>query len=132
MELWQVFVAGMTLIVGIVALVVTLQVRLEKTLTREIRAVDARVDRLDGKIDGVEERLTSRIDALDVRLTGRIDSLEGRIDALDAKLERRYDVLDAKIDGVKQQVLDLAIRLVPEASAKPVRQPELTHHPVGV
>ena len=43
------------------------------------KRLEAKFERLDGKIDRVEERLNARIDALDQRLTGRIDQLELRM-----------------------------------------------------
>lgn len=60
---------------------------------RQGNRLDAKIDaveqRLDAKIDGVEQRLDAKIDAMGQRLDASIDRLGARIDVLDESVSRR-------------------------------------------
>jgi hypothetical protein len=49
----------------------------------DIQRLDTKIDHLDekltGRIDGLDEKLTGRIDGLDEKFTGRIDNLRTTI-----------------------------------------------------
>ncbi|MDR2947500.1 MAG: hypothetical protein LBV79_12255 [Candidatus Adiutrix sp.] len=44
------------------------------------RQLNARMDKLEDKIDAVEARLTAKIDAVDARLTDKIEAVDSRVD----------------------------------------------------
>jgi tetrahydromethanopterin S-methyltransferase subunit G len=69
----------------------------------DIKAINARIDGLDNKIDAVDAKLSAKIDAVDARLAARIDGAEEKlstkIDELDKRLDivQRLAVLEAKM-----------------------------------
>lgn len=78
---------------------------LARSLTAEIRALDAkhegRSDRLEAQVAGLGTRLDTRVDGLEQRLDARIDGLEQR---LDAKIDHVVEVLTLRIDGVEHRL----------------------------
>jgi Skp family chaperone for outer membrane proteins len=79
------------------------------TLPQVKADLEAKIDRLDEKIDGVETRLEAKIDGGEARLEAKIDGvrtdLEAKIDGVWTDLEAKIDCvrtdLEAKIDGVR-------------------------------
>lgn len=57
-------------------------------------------NRLDNKIDRVENRLADRIDKVENSLNERIDKVEQRIDKVEKKLELIQDKLMTRIDNL--------------------------------
>ncbi len=57
-------------------------------------------NRLDNKIDRVENRLADRIDKVENSLNERIDKVEQRIDKVERKLELIQDKLMTRIDNL--------------------------------
>jgi chromosome segregation ATPase len=86
---------------GITSLVFYLEVKMNQIIEVNIADVlvrlEAKMDKLDNKIDALEEKLTNKIDALEEKLTNKIDAVE-------QKLESKIDALDKKIDGVEEKL----------------------------
>ena len=88
----------------------------------DVTEVKAGMQRLDQKIDGVEQHLSAKIDAVDQRLSAKIDGVDQRlsvkIDAVDQRLSAKIDAVDqrlsAKIDTLKDCVAEF--RLATEKS----------------
>ncbi len=57
-------------------------------------------NRLDNKIDRVENRIADRIDKVENSLNERIDKVEQRIDKVEKKLELIQDKLMTRIDNL--------------------------------
>ena len=68
-------------------------------IIRSIEAMDAKIDKLDKKIDGnhdkLDKKIDEKVDAASARLEAKID---GNFDKLDKKADRNHDKLDKKID----------------------------------
>ena len=60
------------------------------------------IERLDAKIDGVEDRLGGRIDQLGNELNGRIDRLERKIDDVAAGVR----VLNKEVHGAPDNSME--------------------------
>ena len=76
--------------------------RLEDTVNTRFAATDAKIDRLDArlntKIDALDARLNTRIDALDARLSDKIDRIDLKLTALIAALNKDGEV-EAALEG---------------------------------
>ena len=63
-------------------------------------------EKLNCRIDAVQQELTSRIDAVKQELTSRIDSvkqeLTSRMDSLEQKFDSRFDALEQEIRNAKK------------------------------
>ena len=64
-----------------------------ETILEAIRAVDQKLDR---RIDALEQRF----DALEQKVDRRIDGLEQRIDALERKVDERFEQVYTELDRV--------------------------------
>jgi len=80
-------------------------------------AVDRKIDRLagrlDGRIDTLEARFDGRVDSLEARFDGRSDILQshlvGRIDTLEGRLDGRFDTLQSSIDAMRSDLTQVAL-----------------------
>ncbi|MDV3278539.1 MAG: hypothetical protein LYZ69_08795 [Nitrososphaerales archaeon] len=61
-------------------------------ISGEIKAIHARIDGLDNKIDAVDAKLSAKIDALDEKLSAKIDDLDKRLD-----MAQRLAILETKM-----------------------------------
>lgn len=68
-----------------------------------------RIDKLDKKIDGVEERLNERIDGAEKRLTNRIDKLGKQLAYLedDTPTREEFDKLDKRVNKLEQKTISV-------------------------
>ncbi|GAA3447720.1 hypothetical protein [Planomonospora venezuelensis] len=57
------------------------------------------------------DRMEVRIDELDERLSGRIDELSGRVNELDNRLSGRIDGLSTRVDGLSARIDEMSTRL---------------------
>jgi DNA anti-recombination protein RmuC len=69
----------------------------------QVKALNEKYEKLDAKIDTVDQKIDDRCDALDQKIDDRCDALDQKIDdrcdALDQKIDDRCDALDQKIDS---------------------------------
>jgi len=61
-------------------------------MTGEMKAINARIESLDRKIDAVDEKLSTKIDEGDKRLATKIDELDKRLSAKIDDLDKRLDI----------------------------------------
>lgn len=71
---------------------------LELALTNVESRLDARIQKLDAKIDQVEARLETRIQKLDSKIDQVESRLEAKIDHVQSSLEHLQSTLDIKMD----------------------------------
>ena len=80
-----------------------------------VERLEAKIDKLDAKVDGVEMRLEAKIDGLEARLDAKIDKLDAKVDGVEMRLEAKIDGLedrlDAKIDKLDTKVDGVEMRL---------------------
>jgi chromosome segregation ATPase len=84
---------------------------IKKDLLIEL-ATKADIEKLNGKIDTLEQKMIGRTDALEQKMDGKIDALEqkmdGKIDALEQKMDGKIDALEqkmcGKIDALEQKM----------------------------
>jgi chromosome segregation ATPase len=62
---------------------------------------DARLDDLNGKVDGGFARLDARMDRLDARM----DRLDARMDRLEERIERFEHRMDEKFDALNRLIM---------------------------
>lgn len=69
--------------------------------------VFGKFDKLEKKVDKLDEKLTKRIDDLDNKLTNRIDSLGKQLAYLedDAPTRDEFNELEKRVDKVEQKTL---------------------------
>ena len=68
---------------------------------QELHAAIARVDdRINGRIDGVEERIAR----VDDRINGRIDGVEGRFDRVDDRIDRLNERMDEQFASISAKI----------------------------
>lgn len=68
--------------------------------------LEARIARVEGSFDQVNERLGSierRLDAAEQRVAMRFDRLDRRLDSSDQLNESRFDRIDRRFDGVERR-----------------------------
>ena len=92
-------------------------------LKGEIKAVHARIDclekKVDTSIDGVEKTLNARIDGLEKKIDARIDDLEKKVDVridgvvktLTAHVDGLDKKLDSRVDGLEDSIALTNMRL---------------------
>jgi prefoldin subunit 5 len=73
-------------------------------------ALDKKFDKLDAKIDTVDQKLSAKIEAVDQKLSGRIDAvdqkLSGKIEALDSKMMEGFTAFDRKTDIIYEELCE--------------------------
>ncbi len=72
--------------------------------SRAWKDIAERLDRVEKRIDALDQRLSSRIDALDQKVDRFREELSSRIDALDGKVERFREELSSRIDALDQKL----------------------------
>ena len=81
---------------------------------------EKRFDRIDERMDSMENKLNSRIDSMENKLDLRIDSMEykseqqynkldSRINSMEYKSDQQYNKLDARIDSNFKWLLGMMI-----------------------
>lgn len=68
------------------------------------KTLEGRMDRIEEKIDTVEDNLTKRMDVLEEILNDKIDAVEQRLDARIDLVEQRLDAVDAKLTSQIKEV----------------------------
>lgn len=82
-------------------------VQILEGIRADIAALDAKVEALDVKIDGVEGRLDRKIDALDHRLSHRLDQTNDRLGSMVDLLghfAKREDDIDSRLRALEDHV----------------------------
>ena len=82
----------------------------QHTVTREelkedISKVELQVQKLDTKIDKVEENLNNKIDKVEENLNIKIDKLEENLNIKMDKLDSKISKIDAKFDKVQWLII---------------------------
>ena len=102
-----------SLIGALGAAFVTVLVHFLKSLREDIRAVGARIDRVESGLEsrlgaridsvesGLESRLGARIDKVESRLGARIDSVES---GLESRLGARIDKVESRLASIDEKV----------------------------
>jgi phage shock protein A len=75
----------------------------------DLKRVEAKVDKLDVKIDKLDDKLEAKIDKLD-------DKLEAKIDKLDDKLGTKVGVLEVKIEKLDEKITQFQLDLMKKLS----------------
>jgi chromosome segregation ATPase len=73
--------------------------QLETKLDRSVEQLDAKIERLDTKLDRSVEQLDAKIERLDTKLDRSAEQLDAKIERLDTKLDRMKEELLAAIRG---------------------------------
>ena len=65
----------------------------------------SKIDKLDKKIDHVDEKLSGRIDSLDEKLIKRIDTIGKQLAYLedDAPTREEFDNLEKRVENIEQK-----------------------------
>ena len=71
--------------------------------------LSGKIDKLDLKVDKLDEKLSGRIDSLEKNLTSRIDKLGKQLAYLedDAPTREEYDELEKRVDEIEQKVVSV-------------------------
>jgi predicted nuclease with TOPRIM domain len=64
-------------------------------LKGEIKVVHSEINRLDQKIESLDEKLGNKIDSLDEKLSQRLDDLDKRLD-----VTQRLAAVEARVQGL--------------------------------
>ena len=91
-------------------------------LNNSVGLLDSRIDRVEVRIDRLEDNLSSRFAAqdaefetkfaeLDAKFEAKFDEFEAKFDELDAKFEAKFEVLDGKIDELNLKMTALIAAL---------------------
>jgi peptidoglycan hydrolase CwlO-like protein len=70
----------------------------------DINRIDARIDKVDAKIDAASKDLNARIDKVDAKIDAISKDLNARIDKVDAKIDAVSKDLNGKIDAVSKDL----------------------------
>jgi len=148
MDTSQVLYVGVAIVAIILVPMISLLVHFQKSLRDEIKltnnAIQATRTELKADIGTLGTDMTSMRTELKAEIgSSRAEhetirnemasmraELKSEMASMQVDLKDEIKTLDKKIDGVRQQLLDLVIRLVPEAVAKPVAPSH--SQPVGV
>jgi len=75
-----------------------------------------RLDRLEKRVDTLDQRLSARIEALDQRLSANIEALDqrlsARIEALDQRLSARIEALDQKFSRYSLWIIGIQVTVL--------------------
>ena len=82
-------------------------------------SLEARMDRLEEKVDELDGRLTAQIAELDARLTAAIAELDARLTAQIAELDRKLTALIAHLNATEAVEAALEHRLLIPAGGAP-------------
>ena len=102
-EAWSIISMGIVILIA----VATSNRSLRRDMSARFDKMGERIDKIDARIDAVQQELGARID----RLGARIDNMGARIDAVQRDMGARFDAVNKRIDEMGKRLGEMGDRL---------------------